>query len=514
MEKYLVISILLIITPLFALGQHIDGHGMESITAQEMKDHVDYIASDAMRGRNTPSPELDSCAAYIAGEFASAGLSPIDKDSGFYQSFNVVKVRLAVPNSLQLTTRKGPSSYTIKRDFVPIKSSGNGRVSGSLVFVGYGITASELEYDDYENIDTRGKIVFMMTGEPQEKDPASPFSGTNRTEYSRIEYKIQNAQDHGAAGILLVSNPNRRFRRPPNRWPSLLQNAPSIAVPLTLEASPDQSLACIHISKELANNLFNLLDTSLEAVHDSINTDLKPRSFPLPEVMADLEVQLHTERFLTQNVVGIWRGIDPELRNEYIVIGAHYDHVGVKDDTLVYNGADDNASGTAGVIEIAEAFTQSATLPKRTVVFMTFAAEEKGLYGSRYYTDNPIVPIEQTVAMLNMDMISRNDTLDVNIIGAQSSTDFQSLIAQANSSIGMNIFHTQQHFMQSHHYPFYLKDIPVLLFSSGDTEDLHRPTDDPEKSIPEKMSNIARLAFGTVWLIANQTHRLKFTKVD
>jgi Zn-dependent M28 family amino/carboxypeptidase len=226
-----------------------------------------------------------------------------------------------------------------------------------------------------------------------------------------------------------------------------------------------------------------------------------------------METVLDAEKFPTQNVVGFLEGVDPDLKKEIIVIGAHYDHVGVSNDSI-YNGADDNASGTAGVMEIAEAFTQCKTRPKRSLLFMTFAGEEKGLFGSRYYADDPLLPIENTIVMLNLDMISRNDTNEVAIIGSPTSSDLKAINEQANETIGMELAYDQErYFLNSDHYSFYRKDIPVLFYNSKMTPDLHKPSDDPEKIIPVKMAKIGRLVFATAWMIANRTERPNFMRV-
>ena len=230
--------------------------------------------------------------------------------------------------------------------------------------------------------------------------------------------------------------------------------------------------------------------------------------------MVTMETILEADRYPVHNVVGLWEGSDPVLKNEYIVIGAHYDHVGVRNDTVVYNGADDNASGTAGVMEIAEAFSKSPIKPKRSILFMAFAGEEKGLLGSRFYTDNPLFPIKNTVAMLNMDMISRNDTNEVAIIGAKTSPDLKEINETANNNFGMDLDYSQDKFFRrSDHYPFYSKNIPVLFYFAKENPDLHKPTDDPEKIIPEKMATVGKLVFSTAWIVANRDQRPDFTEV-
>ena len=477
-------------TPFLLWGQLVPTEGLDSITPEEMKAHVYYLASDAMRGRNTPSPELDTCASFIARQFASYGLKPPGPEKSYFQPFHVLRARLAEPNSLELKTPMEDKVYQIKNDFVPLHLTANRKVSAPVVFAGYGITAPEYDYDDYRHIDAERKIVLVFTEEPQRDDSTSMFDGLKRTEHSNIRVKIENAVDHGAVGLLLISDPHRRFRRPPNPWPSLMRRAPKNAVPLTIDEKPEKKIVCVRLGRIPAQDLMTGSGHSLEELFDKINGSLEPQSFDIEGKTVTMETRLEAERFPTKNVVGYWEGSDPELKDELVIIGAHYDHVGVRNDS-VYNGADDNASGTAGVMEIAQAFTQSKTRPKRSVLFMTFTGEEKGLFGSRYYTQNPLFPVENTVAMLNMDMISRNDTNEVAIIGTPTSPDLKEIGETANERVGLILAYDQErYFLQSDHYPFYRKDIPVLCYNSKDTPDLHRPTDDPVKTIPEKMPGL------------------------
>jgi hypothetical protein len=495
-------------------SQDIPKEGLKSITPQEMKAHVYFLASDGMKGRNTPSHELDSCAAYIAEEFKSYGLIGIGPEHSYYQTFFVLRSRLSEPNMLELKSSEGVIAYQLKDDFVPLHVTANKKVSDlPVVFAGYGITAPEYNYDDYASIDAKGKVVFIFADEPQVGDTASVFEGRKQTEHGKLRVKVENAVDHGAAGLLIVGNPTRRFRRPPNPWPSLMRNALENAIPLTLEESMDTKIVSVQIGRQLADDLVAGTGKTLEDLFTKIEDSLTPQSFQIAGKTITIETTLGAEKHPTQNVVGFWEGSDPELKKEYLVIGGHYDHVGVNNDSI-YNGADDNASGTAGVLEIAEAFAQSKIRPKRSILFMTFAGEEKGLFGSRYYSENPILPLENLVAMLNMDMISRNDSNEVAIIGAPTSSDLKQINEKANESIGMTLAYDQErYFLQSDHYSFYRKDIPVLFYNTKDTPDLHKPSDDPEKIIPEKMAKIGQLVFSTAWVTANRDGRPNFTKV-
>jgi len=502
------------LVPFLLWSQTVPQEGLRSITAEEMKAHVYYLASDSMKGRNTPSPELDTCAAYIAAEFESYGLKPVGTNGTYFQTLNTLRTRLGEPITLTTSYQGVETPHEIKYDFVPLHLTANKKLTDlPIIFAGYGITAPEYEYDDYSDIDIKDKIALIFINEPQEKDSTSVFEGIKNTEHSQIRVKIENAMDHGAAGLLLASSPLRRARRPPNAWPSLMRNAPADAVPLLRQEISDKKIVCVRIGKDLAENIIEATGRTLLQLHTEIDSTFTPRSFEIPDLTITMETNLVADAIPTHNVVGYWEGGDPQLKDELIIIGAHYDHVGMRGEE-VYNGADDNASGTAGVMEIAEAFAACSEKPKRSILFMTFTGEEKGLFGAFHYTDNPIFPIEHTVAMLNMDMISRNDTNEVAIIGSPTSSDLKAINEKSNENIGLDLAYDQEHFFrQSDHYAFYRKDIPVLFYNTRSTPDLHKPTDDPEKIIPEKMARIGQLLFSTAWTVANRAERPNFSSI-
>ena len=496
-------------------SQDIPKEGINSITSEEMKSHVMFLASDKMKGRNTPSPELDSCAVYIAKEFASYGLKPLDEAGSYFQTFNMLKSRLSEPNSLVVTKNGTEKKFEIKDDFVPLRNTGNQKVTGQVLFAGYGITAPEYDYDDYKRVDAKGRIVLVFSDEPQQKDTSSVFLGKRRTKYSGLSTKIKNAIDHEAIGFIYVRNPGRRFRKPPNSWPSLLDSGSKRSAPMSMENKSEEKIVCIQIGKDLFEFLFEGNEKSAKEVYELIDQNLEPQSFEISSTTITMETNLDAERIPTSNVVGFLEGNDPELKEEVIVIGAHYDHVGVRNDTMIFNGADDNASGTAGVMEVAEAFSKSPIRPKRSVLFITFTGEEKGLLGSRFYTDNPYIPNINTAAMLNMDMISRNDNNEIAVVGSKSSSDLKELNEKVNEKYGIELDYSQDGFFrQSDHYPFYSKDIPVLFYFAKTSKHLHKPTDDPETIDPEKMAKVGKLVFSTAWKVANMEGRPNFTKVN
>ena len=511
----LLLGVSLFYVPL-SFGQiSIPQQGLDAISADEMLAHVTFLASDEMMGRDTPSPGLDSSAVYIVNYFTALGLKQVATADENFHYFSLLKTRLAGEQKLALAINGVENSYEIKTDFVPLYLAAIREVSAPVVFAGYGMTAPEYSYDDYQSIDVQGKIVLVFTKEPQEKDSTSVFNGIKATDHSKLNEKVLAAIDHGAAGFILVTNPGHRFRRPPNPWPSLMRNAPKEAVPFTLGEKEENKIVAVRIGKQLAEDLLSTSGKTMEEIYQLIDKDLKPQSLELPGVTATIATHLESDSFKTQNVVAFLEGSDPELKNEIVIIGAHYDHLGANDDTTIYNGADDNASGTAGVMAVAKAFTNCKERPRRSILFMCFAGEEKGLFGSRYYAGtDPLFPIENTVAMLNMDMIGRNDTSAVDVSGCTRSHDLKEIFLKANETINLNVnLEDDKRVSGSDHASFFRKDIPFLAFHTGLHDDYHRPSDTVEKILPEKMAKIARVVFASAWMIANMEGRPKLVEL-
>ncbi len=516
---YFAVSILisLIFSSQRSLAQiSIPQQGLDAIIADEMLSHVKFLASDEMMGRDTPSPELDSCAVYIVNYFSSLGLQPVATADKNFHHFSLLKTRLAGEQKLTLTVNGLEKPYEIKTDFVPLYLAANREVKAPVVFAGYGITAPEYNYDDYQSIDVKEKIVLVFSSEPQEKDSTSIFNGIKETDHSKLNDKVLNAIDHGAIGFIFVTNPSHRFRRPPNPWPSLMKTAPEEAIPFTLGEKEENKIVGVRIGKQLADDMMSACGKTMEEIYQRIDQELKPQSIELPGVIATIATSLESDSFKTQNVVAFLEGSDPKLKNEIVIIGGHYDHLGARDDTTIYCGADDNASGTAGVIAVAKAFASCKERPKRSILFMCFAGEEKGLFGSRYYAGtDPLFPIENTVAMLNMDMIGRNDTSAVDVSGCTRSPDLKAVFLKANETINLKVnFEDDKRIGGSDHASFFRKNIPFLAFHTGLHADYHRTTDTAEKIIPQKMAKVAQAVFASAWLVANMEARPKLIEIE
>src|SRR5262245_1763569 len=348
-----------------------------------------------MEGRGSGTSGGDRAAAHVVDVFKAAGLTPAGEGGTYFQTLSVpTGVRLGTPNTLAILGPRG-RAFALGRDFTPLSVSADGSATGDVLFAGYGIPAPELGYDDYAGIDARGKVVVVFAREPRSRDPASPFQRSSAHHYSGREHKLINARQHGAAAVLVASHP--AAEDPP--MPALGAQGQSLGI------------VAAAVNRATAETLLAPMGKKLAELAEAIDSAMAPRSAPVPGVKAALEVTVVRERGATRNVVGLLPGRDPALREQAIVIGAHYDHLGRGGDTSaapdqhgqIHHGADDNASGVAVMIAVARAFAAAGGAP-RTLVFAAFSGEELGLLGAADYIRRPPVPMDRTVLMVNADM--------------------------------------------------------------------------------------------------------------
>ncbi len=484
------------------------------ITPELMQSHVFALADDSMEGRNTPSPGLDRAAHYIADQFKADGLPPIG--GTYLHDVGLGIVSLGPENHLRVTKEGQPVEYRIKRQFTPFDMTANKGVEGPIVFTGYGISAPEFGYDDFAGIDVKGAIVLVLRHEPGEEDSSSVFDGVNLTDHSNVSQKVEKAIEHGAAGVMVVTDPLNHSLFTPRGfpWPSLSRIIPKDALPVSLTGDEASKVPVVHVGEEVIEQLFGSID-SLRNLQKSIDAALTPHSFRITGAIASIRTSTSVKPVPADNVVAYIPGNDPELKDQVVIIGAHYDHVGTSksattDGDTVFNGADDNASGTTALLGVAHAFSTINRRPKRTVVFVAFAGEEKGLLGSRAYANAPLFPIENTVAMLNMDMVGRNSIDSLTIVGASSSPELLEITNEENESIGFHFIYDNTIIGRSDHASFMKKKIPALAYFSGFHADYHKVTDEPELINTEKLARVARLVFRTAWRIANEDRTYQF----
>lgn len=481
--------------------------GLNIITPELLQGHVNFLASDALLGRNTPSPGLDTAAAYIVRHFRAFGVQPVGNT--FFQPVPLVNIALGEDNSVTITQNGDSKALAIKTQFVPYDITGSGECEGELVFAGFGITAPEYNYDDYQGIDVKGKVVCVMRHEPGENDSTSVFNGKAFTRYAWLDYKMENAINHGAVGMLVLTDPANHEMISPRGfpWPSLSRILPKDALPLVMQNPAEKKIPVVHVGRDIMERMFGSVD-SMKNVQKRIDQENKPHSVDFAGITIHLKTTVTEIPVRSQNVIGIVPGTDPVLKNEYVVVGAHYDHVGFKRDhkegeDYINNGADDNASGTSGMLAVAQAFSKMPK-PKRTVIFIAFSAEEKGLYGSKAYVNNPLFPLDKTVAMLNLDMIGRNNIDSLFLEGANHSPDLTEIVKQENEKVGFKLQTDEETYVgRSDHASFYNKNVPFVFFFTGEHPDYHTPRDNPDTVNPKKIARVSQLIFRTAWYLAN-----------
>ncbi|MBI2544790.1 MAG: M28 family peptidase [Candidatus Rokubacteria bacterium] len=449
-------------------------------SATWLLDQVKILSAPEMEGRASGTPGADRAAGHIAQVFRKAGLRPCC-GNGYLQTFEVVTgTRLGTPNSFALVT-PAPRPFALGRDFTPVAVSSDGTAEGDVIFVGYGITAGNLHYDDYAGVDARGKIVLAMSGDPGAADPASPFRRPEAYHYAERSHKIINAREHGARAMILVSRPGSERER----------------LPTLRGITQPWGIQVVFVTRKAAGALLAPSGKQLAALQETIDRSLTPQSFPLPGVRVKLEVALVRERGTAANVAGILPGTDPRLKDESIVIGAHYDHLGrggegsLAPDEIgkIHFGADDNASGTTGVMALARTFAARGGLP-RTLVFVAFGGEELGILGSSHYTQHPLLPLEKTVLMLNMDMIGRLRDEKLYVFGVESGMGLREIVADAAKGLTLKLQLRGDPFSPSDHTPFYLRERPVLFLFTGAHADYHKPADTWEKINAQGMETV------------------------
>ncbi|MCP5047879.1 MAG: M20/M25/M40 family metallo-hydrolase [bacterium] len=497
-----------------------------SIKGRVLFSHVEFLASKYCRGRETGDWGLEVADQYITAILKSSGITPAGRSGSYSQPVKLKAVSLGKNISLKVeTTSAGMNQVKNARldwDYLPITISGESNVKAPVVFAGYGITAGEHKYDDYKDINASGKIVLVMRHEPGEKDSSSPFDGVKNSRYGTLMSKILNAQKHGAVGILFVADPVNHNDSSimggsfssGTRWSSIRrerakndddfkyrQFRPKIRI---VGNDYGIRIPAVMIDGNLADHILGK-NHSLQEIQRRIDKTRTPRSFSLAGKRVSMDIHFENQPVEAHNIVAKIEGSDPQLKNEVVIIGAHYDHEGIDKRGRLYGGADDNASGTAVVIETARAFMRLKKAPKRTLLFLLFTAEEKGLLGAHYYVRNPLFPLAKTIGLINLDMVGRNDTAQLSVIGKYQFPKFYKMVSDINQkSTQFDLNLSAEEFMKrSDHFPFLREGIPYIFFSSGTHDQYHRPEDTPRLVNVEKMERVAQLAFLSLWDVAN-----------
>jgi hypothetical protein len=476
---------------------------------QRVLDHVRVLASDSCAGRGPGSAGIEKAAAYITDYFSQLRLRQGGR-AGYADTFSMTTgIKTGPKNTVSfgvLIERPGvPLDQTkpiqigwkVGADYQPYGFSESGVATGDIAFVGYGITSSS--YDDYAGIDVKGKIVIMLRGLPKWAE-----KNESMRQLSSIRTKATAAREKGALAVIFVNKNG---------------DSADVLERFGLDRlGKNSGIIALQARRSTCAKVFPAKGTSLFVAEQEIEKTQKPKSFLLANTTANLSVDLVFQESITQNIIGIVEGTDPRLRNEYVVVGAHYDHIGMGDENslasttepMIHFGADDNASGTAGVLELAQAFKRKPA--KRSIVFMTFSGEEKGLLGSKHWVSNPTIPINQVAAMINLDMIGRLKDGKLNIQGTGTSSIWPRVIDSAKAGLPLTVTTTADGFGPSDHSSFTAKNIPVLFYFTGLHGDYHRPSDTWDKVNADGIAIVVKMVEKTVRIIADSAARPEFTK--
>jgi hypothetical protein len=532
--------------------------GYATLQEPALRSDLAYVASDALAGRMSLQPGDEEVVNWIGQQFEKAGLTPASIGGrlkpSYLQEFKLVEYRPDRAESAVTLTRAGksivwkaPVALGIYRHAVDL--------TAPVVFAGFGITAPELGYDDYKGIDAKGKIALVYDHEPQENDPASIFNGTGNTRYATTRVKLLNAQAHGAVALLVVAEPNRKHLTNIERQARIGGSATRI-VPLPVQAIADDEvhIPSVMVLDEVADELLAAEGAAhnrtgkqeASALQTAIDQNLTPQSRVLADTTLTLHLRNTVERTgITWNVAGLLEGSDPTLKAETVMITAHHDHDGSSpcpagvggvdeqgrptpagpDCVQIWHGADDNGSGTVGVVELVRAFAANGVRPRRSILFVVFASEERGLLGAYYMAQHPLRALATTRAQINFDMIGRDekpspqtdglitipaDTSNrLNLVGALYSPEYDAVVKKANEHVGLVLDDRFDHenalnvFFRSDQFPFVLHDVPAFWWFTGFHPDYHHITDTVEKIDYAKMKKILQLAYLSGWSFAD-----------
>jgi len=469
----------------------------DAAVEKRLADSARYLASDELEGRGLGSKGLELAARYVAGQFQQLGLKTDLYQGAPFQKFRVTTdSQLGSENRLALVgpaDAAGAARQTFNlsqgSQYTPLAVSGSAAFDLPLVFVGYGITARPEGYDDYAGVDVSGKAVIILRHEPQQAAPHSVFAGTQDSDYAYLRRKVCNAYEHGAAAVIFCTDQfHLRDRRQ--------QDDPLLSFYAAGSQGSHPGLAVLHCCRAAMERAIRAVyGTDLAGLEEQIDRGPTPQSRPLMGWSISGRTDIRRTHCEVQNVVAVLPGAGPSAE-ETIVIGAHYDHLGVEElpghQRAIYHGADDNASGVAVLLEIARSLARRPEKLHRRVVFVAFSAEEEGFLGSSHYVNDPLVPLRHTIAMINLDMLGRlrNDTLTV--MGSVSAPDFGGLVDRINERHGLKLDKPTSRFGRSDQLAFYAKKIPILDFFTSKHEDYHQPSDTADKLNLPGMRRIGR----------------------
>lgn len=494
---------------------------IETINENDLKAHLSFLASDELEGRETGQRGQKLAAKYLATQFQKLGLAPPSGENGPSYFFDYQLSRSVIKEIEFAISEK--DKYKLYEDFIFFsKAPLVDDADLELVWGGYGI--SSLRYDNLRDLDIRGKAVMVLDGEPMRGSNSMVTGNETLSDYTKKSgTKRAELEKAGAAAMLVVLSQEKFDRYANSRWMKHMLEGES----LDRVDQGDAGIPAIYINEKVANKLLKRGKTNYGEVAETLKSNQKPQNIDFKSYRFKVKSEGANELITVENVVGMIEG--GSKKKEVVILTAHYDHLGVKDG-VVYNGADDDGSGVAALLEMAEAFSIAAKngyRPKRTILFMPVSGEEKGLLGSSAYVDNPIFPLNRTVANLNIDMIGRVDKEHegkkkpyVYVIGSDMlSQDLHDINEAANSKytrIKLDYTYNKKddpnrYYYRSDHYNFAKNNIPVIFYFTGVHEDYHKPTDEIEKIQFDRIKKITQLVFTTAWDLANRPDRPQLT---
>ncbi len=478
------VTVLAVLSLVFAPALVAQHHHSPDVTADELKEHVRFLTSDALQGRKAGSAGADKAAAYIADQFKADGLTPLGPNGSYLQKFEFISgVSLGPANNFTLNIGGNSVELRLDKDYRPLGFSSSNQFTGGVVFAGYGISAPDAGYDDYKSLHVADKAVIVLR-----YAPGTDSAKKSLEQYASLRHKASKAKELGAKMLIVVTG--------------TLDSDKDDLIRLSYDQSTGNAgIPAICLTRAACDRILKHSGTCIDTLQNEITRSLQPHSMEIQGVSLTVQTDVKEIPAWSANVAGYLEGGDPVLKQQIVVIGAHYDHLGLggegsgslkPETTAVHPGADDNASGTSGLLELAESLTSRKVQLRRSLLFIAFTGEEEGLLGSAYYVKNPLFPLDRTVTMINMDMIGRLNNRKLIIYGTGTSPEFDSLMVALNSDSTFALSLVRDGFGPSDQSSFYAKRIPVCFFFTDLHADYHRPSDTWDKLNYSGMERVVR----------------------
>ncbi len=534
--KFYLFAFLLVILDVLPLRAQ--DMGLESISRHDLKMHMLFLASDELKGRDTGDPGLQVAARYLAVQAEQLALQPLDEDQDYMQSY-LISEKAYDREKSNITITGADGSVSISKDpfyVLPAPEAEEILIEGEVVFAGYGINSEENSYNDFEDIEIHDRVVLIMNRAPMnEAGNEALFDHAKWGGMQNFQYKIPYIMSQQPKAVLLVMDPKSGMQSIEDINPAVakyLGRTRQLKANERTTTSANNQTGILLIHRNTADLILAAEGKNLEELQLEIDRNLKPQSFLLEGAKLKIDLHMANKDLEVYNVFGLIEGSDPVLKDEAVIYMAHYDHVGTDGDGGVFNGADDNASGTVALIEIAEAFMKEKKRPRRSIGILWVSAEEIGLFGSQYFAEHPLIPHEKIAAVINLDMVGRTKTEEdvlsdrsdltiqggdtVKVIGGLQSKVLMEINKKTLSESGLegnyqynNLTDPNRYFFRSDHISFARKDIPVLYYSTGIHRDYHRVTDVEEAIDYDNFLKMTRFCYKAGFNVAQHKGPIK-----